>query len=285
MSASGLWFESTEQLRSLEEGFLAVCGGRGYREVRPPLLIPALRSDFTGAVGWMVARRGAATAYPLRLCYRGAVVRRSGDEEIELHQAGCERLSDRPGPEGDEEVAVLAGESLAALGLDGAMLELGHWGLVGPLMERVPWPEERVRALEQAVNRKSVPGLDALEERHGRLPEIRLMRRLVHLGGRPGEVEALRLELRAAGVEAAWEALRELGASVRRALPSLAVRLDPTDVRRWSYYTGMTIKAFSPRHAEVVLSGGRYDGSYPPAGPVRGACGFAVHLSRLVEES
>jgi ATP phosphoribosyltransferase regulatory subunit len=285
VSAEGLWYESTEQLRTLEEEFLSVCDERGYREVRPPLLIPALRSDFTAAVAWMVARRGAAAPYPIRLCYRGAVVRRVGEEEIELHQAGCERLSDRPGPEGDEEVAVLAGESLIGLGLDGAILELGHWGLVGPLLEHVPWPEEGVRALEQAVNRKSVPGLGALEERYGRSPEVRLMRRLVHLGGRPEEVDAMRTELRSAGVEAAWESLRALGASIRRAVPALEVRLEPTDVRRWSYYTGMTIKAFSPRIAEVVLSGGRYDGSYPHGSALRGACGFAVHMSRLVEET
>jgi ATP phosphoribosyltransferase regulatory subunit len=274
-----------ERLKTLEEAFLSVCGARGYREVRPPLLDPTLRSDFTAAVAWMVARRGAATTCPLRLSYRGTVVRQGREEEVEVHQAGCERLSDRPGPEGDEEVAVLAGETLAALPLEGAILELGHWGLAGPLLERVAWPKEGRAALERALNRKSVPGLSALEERHGRCPEVGLMRRLVHLGGRSEEIDALRPELRAAGVEESWEALRSLGESVRKQLPDLYVRLDPTDVRYWSYYTGMTLKAFSPRHAEAILSGGRYDTSFLNGGSVRGACGFAVYLSLMIEES
>lgn len=310
----GLWIESAERLRALEESFFSVCGARGYREVRPSLLLPtraprrsgalatgalrienaageepvAIRSDFTASVAWMVARRGANETLPLRLSYRGAVVRRppgGHEEELELHQAGCERISDRPGPEGDEEVAVLAGEVLRALALDGAILELGHWGLVGPLLDRVAWPKEGLAALEQALNRKSVPGLAALEERHGRSPEVQLIRKLVHLGGRPEEIDALGADLRAAGVEESWAALRGLGEKVRKELPALPVRLDPTDVRHWSYYTGMTLKAFSPRHAEAVLSGGRYDASYPPGGAVRGACGFAAHLSLLVEES
>lgn len=281
MSADGVWIETAERLGTIEAEFLSICGRSGYREIRPPLLIPGLRSDFTEAVAWMVARREAPATYPLRLSYRGAVVRR----EREVHQAGCERLSDRPGPDGDEEIVVLAAESLKALQLECALLELSHWGLVGPLLDRVSWPEEGLRGLELALNRKSVPGLAALEERHGPSSEVRLMRRLVHLGGRADEIDALRTDLRSADVEEAWESLCALGEAVRRRVPNVRVRLDPTDVRRWSHYTGLTIKAFSPAHADAVLSGGRYDGLYPPAGPIRGACGFAIHVSRLFQET
>ena len=32
----GVWIESMERLKTLEEAFSSVCGARGYREVRPP---------------------------------------------------------------------------------------------------------------------------------------------------------------------------------------------------------------------------------------------------------
>lgn len=309
----GLWVEETAALRAMERRLLDLWGRSGYAEVVPPLLMPeeaarsaspealsartlrvqpngegmlALRADFTAGVAWMASRRLGALETPLRVCYAGAVLRKptvDRPEGIETLQAGCERVSPAAGPEGDEEVALLAAGSLLALGQRDAVLELGHWGLVGPLLARISWPDEGRGALEQALNRKSVPALDALGERFGRVAEWSLLRALVHLGGRPEAVDALLPSLRAAGVGATWEELRSLGARVSGEFPGLTLRLDPTDVRHWAYYSGLTVKAFSPRHAFAILSGGRYDGLYPALGKPFGACGFAVHLSRFLE--
>jgi ATP phosphoribosyltransferase regulatory subunit len=309
----GLWIEGTAALRALERRVLDLWGSSGYAEVVPPLLMPeaaarsaspealfartmriqpngegllALRSDFTAGIAWMVSRRIAALPAPLRVCYAGVVLRKptaDRPEGMETLQAGCERISPAMGPEGDEEVAFLAAGSLLALEQRDSVLELGHWGLVGPLLERISWPEEGRQALEHALNRKSVPALDALGERYGREAEWSLLRKLVHLGGRPEAVDTLLPSLRAAGVGETWEALRSLGTRVSREFPGLTLRLDPTDVRHWAYYSGLTVKAFSPRHALAILSGGRYDGLYPSLGKPFGACGFAVHLGRLLE--
>lgn len=310
----GLWVEEVATLRVMESRLMDLWQGEGCTEVMPPLFLPeeaarsaspevlqartlrvqangegslALRSDFTAGVAWMTARRIASLPAPLRLCYTGMVLRKptaDRPEGIETLQAGCERISPAMGPEGDEEVARLAARSLCALGLEDSVLELGHWGLVGPLLERMPWPAEGRQALEQALNRKSVPALEVLGERHGRSAEWTLLKDLVHLGGRPEAVDALRPALRAAGVEDTWEELRWLGGLLCTEFPDLLVRLEPTDVRHWAYYSGLTVKAFTPRHSFAVLSGGRYDGLYPSLGRPFGACGFAVHLGRLLEE-
>jgi ATP phosphoribosyltransferase regulatory subunit HisZ len=89
--------------------------------------------------------------------------------------------------------------------------------------------------------------------------------------------------LKRLGVAETWEELRSLGTLLEKEFPGLPVRLDPTDVRHWTYYSGLTLKAFSPRHPYTVLSGGRYDGLYPSLGRPLGACGFAVHTGRLLE--
>lgn len=313
-TSPGLWLEGSARLRDLERRLMALWAGRGYVEVVPPLLMPdaavrtaspealssrtlrvpangdgvlALRSDFTASVAWMAARRVGTLEEPLRICYSGAVARRptpDRPEGLEALQAGCERVSPSPGPEGDGEVACLAAASLCELEVDGAVLELGHWGLVGPLLDRIPWPAYGRQALETALNRKSVPSLLDLGTRFGKVEEWALLKELVHLGGRPEAVESLRPRMRDGGVLPVWDGLVALGREVEREFPGLRVRLEPTDVRHWAYYTGLTVKAFAPSHPYALLSGGRYDSLYPSLRRPFGACGFAVHLGRLIEE-
>ncbi len=313
-SSTGLWLEEASRLRATERRLLGIWGGAGYAEVVPPLLMPeeaaeaaspealltrtfrlrpngdgalALRADFTAGVAWMASRRASGLAAPMRVCYAGAVMRKPAqdrDEGLESLQAGCERLSPSQGPEGDEEMVRLAAESLRALELSGAVFELGHWGLVGPLLDRIPWPAGARQDLERALNRKSLPALDALAGAHGRCAEWELLHELIHLGGRPEAVDGLLPRLRAAGVADIWEELRALEALVAREFPGLPVRLEPTDVRHWAYYSGLTVKAFSPAHPFAVLSGGRYDHLYPALGRPWGACGFAVYTGRLLDE-
>ena len=313
MLSPGLWRGEASRLRAVERRLLQVWEGAAYAEVIPPLLMPeeaadaaspqallartlrlrpngdgalALRADFTAGVAWMASRRYASLDAPLRVCYAGAVMRKPAaerNEGLESLQAGCERLSPEPGPEGDEEMVRLAAKSLQVLELPGAVFELGHWGLVGPLLDRIPWPGDARQDLERALNRKSVPALDALAQSHGRCAEWELLRELLHLGGRPGAVDGLLPKLREEGVAHTWEELRRLEALVGREFPALPVRLEPTDVRHWAYYSGLTVKAFSPRHPYAVLSGGRYDGLYPALGRPWGACGFAVYTGRLLE--
>lgn len=309
----GLWFEDAGKLRALEGRLLRLWEGRGFREVIPPLLLPcepaqaaspqalvqrtlrvpvngdgqlALRSDFTAGVAWMVARRSASLSGPLRVSYSGCVLRRptpDRPEGMETLQAGCERIAPEGAGEGDGEMVYLAAESLAALDLEAAILELGHWGLVGPLLDQIPWPSGAREALESAINRKSVPAVEDLAGRHGRTPEVDLLKDLLHLGGRPEAVDALSPRLREAGVLTVWEELRAMGALTARDFPGVVVRLEPTDIRHWSYYTGITLKAFAPSQPYAVLSGGRYDGLYPSLGRPFGAFGFAVHMGRLLE--
>lgn len=311
--APGLFREEARALRELERALLGLWAGEGFGEVVPPLLLSedplraaspeallgrtlrvpgdgqsplALRSDFTASVAWMVAQGAPSLAAPLRVSYSGPVVRRPGPdrpEGIEAWQAGCERISPVQGPEGDAEMVVLAARTVAELGVRDAVLELGHWGLVGPLLERIPWPSEGRQALEGALNRKSRSRMEELGTRYGMTPEWTLLRSLLHLGGRPAEVDDLRGPMEEAGVWPAWEELRALGGEAARAAPGLTVRLEPTDVRHWTYYSGATVKVFAPDHAHALLSGGRYDGLFPALGRPYGAFGFAVYLSRVLE--
>ncbi len=310
---AGWWTEEAAGVRALERRLLGLWAARGCREVIPPLLLPdaavrsaspealssrtlrldangegpiAVRSDFTAGVALMASARLDALDEPVRLSYSGAVARRPSPERpggLETRQAGYERISPSPGPEGDEEVVLTAAESLAALGLKDAVLELGHWGVVGPLLERLPWPEAGRSELERALNAKSLPAIDELAALHGKCDEVVLLSRLLHLGGRPRDFDSIAAELERAGLGGAWRHLSELAGIAQRAVPALRVRIDPADVRHWSYYTGLTLKAFSRRHPFALLAGGRYDALYPSLGRPFGACGFALYMERIMD--
>lgn len=313
-AARGLWAGPARRLRALEARLLDLWAEAGYEEVLPPLLLPeeegralvasglwgrtlrtqaggegpcAIRSDFTAALALLVARRWSALEGPLRLSYAGPVLRlpepgRNGGAE--LWQAGCEHVSLSAGEAEDGEWVRLAARTALTLGLEAPVLELGHWGLVGPLLDRVGWPAEARAPLEAALNRKSRPALEALAGRYGRTEVSTLLCELLHLGGAPEAIEALEAPLRAAGVWPAWQCLRATGERVAEEFPGLRVRLEPADLRRWTYYTGLTVKAFAQGHGAAVLSGGRYDGLYGALGRPFAAAGFAVSLSALMGE-
>lgn len=310
----GYWREPARRLRTLETRLVNLWEANGYSEVMPPVLLPeetaralvvgglwertlrthaggegafVLRSDFTSALACLVGRRCTTLEEPLRVCYAGPVVRlpevgRNGGAE--LWQAGCERVAEGERNQGDGEIVRLAAATVQVLEMPDPVLELGHWDLVAPLLDRLAWPAEARPSLESALNRKSRPALEELGERYGRGEIWFLLRALLHLGGTPEEVDALEGALRAQGVWAIWEELRDLESLLRRDFPTLRVRLDPTDVRRWNYYTGLTVKAFTPGQPAAVLSGGRYDSLYEGVGRPFGAVGFAVSLSALLGE-
>src|SRR5213076_2236550 len=118
----------------------------GYAEVVPPAIeaadvfgpeafraldrsgrLIALRADFTAQVARIAATRLAGVS-PLRLYYRGSIVRRLESGPVyERLQAGCE-LVGAAGPEADAEILGLASAALAALGLRGARISVGTMG-------------------------------------------------------------------------------------------------------------------------------------------------------------
>src|SRR5205085_5678668 len=106
-----LLFEAARKLRRCEAALCAVFDKGGYAEVIPPAIegadvfgqeafraldrsgrLIAMRSDFTAQVARIAATRLAGIS-PLRLYYRGSIVRRVAPDSGPVHerlQAGCE---------------------------------------------------------------------------------------------------------------------------------------------------------------------------------------------------
>ncbi|MEO7793537.1 MAG: ATP phosphoribosyltransferase regulatory subunit, partial [Thermoanaerobaculia bacterium] len=162
---SALLFESAARLRGLEAQLAGELTTRGFREaVLPmvdyfapyePLLQPsaraelyrfadrdgellALRSDFTPLLARLLAPHLAALERPLRLFYRGDVVRcpeRGARGEVEQYQIGGELLGDESSGAALEREAALTCARLLALATGGrAHLVLGLAGALDELL-------------------------------------------------------------------------------------------------------------------------------------------------------
>jgi ATP phosphoribosyltransferase regulatory subunit len=179
-----LLFEAARRLRRCEAALCERFETAGYAEVIPPAIeaadvfgpeafraldrsgkLIALRADFTAQVARIAATRLAGMS-PLRLYYRGSIVRRVAPDSGPIHerlQAGCE-LVGAAGPEADAEVLTLAATALHALGVKGR-ISLGSTGYFSALAAAAGASPRLAAALNDAVDRKDLPTLRTLCER------------------------------------------------------------------------------------------------------------------------
>ncbi|MBB6097455.1 ATP phosphoribosyltransferase regulatory subunit [Deinobacterium chartae] len=247
---------------------------RAFKLVDRDGSVLALRSEYTTAVGQLVRSDLATAPYPLRLYYAGQLWLRSQTSELgrmrEFTQVGVE-LVGVSSARSDAELLALARESLEVLGVR-FQLEIGHPGFVRAVLESSGLPESELAALHDAVDRKAQPELDALL---GALDVQGAAR--VAISALPdlyGGLEVLPAARRIAPSEQAAAALDRLEEAVALS-GSEDYILDLGMSRRYSYYTGLTFRAYTPDFGQPLLGGGRYDTGIPGAG-------FAIGLERAM---
>ncbi len=298
---AALFFESARARRRLEARVAELLEGRGYAEAILPildylepyeaLLTPAsrgelyrfidrdgetlaLRADFTPMLARLLAPRLGTLRLPLRLFYRGDVVRyeenRPGSRR-ELFQMGVELLGmaepAAPDPAaGDPAAAGRAGKDPAAEGLDAALLAAagispGNLAAAVARRERgvvrracgtlLPIVETGLPASPEDLGPAAAGRLRWLlalrDELAARFPEVRLSIDLA---------EFARFNLR----------------------PELAAE---AGVR--SYYDGLVFHAYAGAAAVPVGGGGRYGSLFRALGANLDAVGFSLNLDGLLE--
>lgn len=259
---------------------------RLYRFVDRDGQLLALRGDFTPMLARLLAPRLESLELPLRLFYRGDVVRyqevRPGKMR-EYSELGAELL-DSPDRDNDETVLALfvelLGSELAAprgaatrlrvvVGLAGALdeLVLGLGGDAGVLAAVARRDRRAAREFSRHL-------LEIVED--GRPAELETLGVACHTVGKLVELCA-KIESRYGdrGVRVEVD-LAEFAPLVRT--PAL---LGPGVER--SYYDGIAFRAYLEGDAEPVGAGGRYDGLFGALGAAVGATGFSVGLDRLKE--
>ncbi len=315
---AALLFESARRRRDAEARLVARLEAAGYAEAILPILdylepyeplltaatrgelyrfvdrdgeLLALRADFTPLLARLLAPRIQGLEMPLRLFYRGDVVRyqeeRAGRAR-EFYQVGAELLG-LAGEQAEREVLRLFLELATSLeraaGGDPLALQvvLGFAGALDGLLLAAGVDDpvrlaDAVARRERGEVRRAAPGVGKtlLTVLENGVPE------------RPEEL----------GPAAAARLLRlqALAAELREAFPGVLLSIDLAEFARSSldprlaggtedrpYYDGLVFHAYAGRAALPVGGGGRYDRLFRALGAEVPAAGFSISLERLLE--
>jgi ATP phosphoribosyltransferase regulatory subunit len=276
-----------EQEARLVEALMEGFARYGYERVKPPLLefeegllagsgaavaeqtfrlmdpvsqrMMGLRADTTPQVARIAATRLGLQARPLRLCYSGQVLRVRGSElapSRQLPQAGIELIGGAA-PEADAEVALVAAEALARVGVTGITLDVTLPRMAHTLLEAAGVGSALAERLIRALDRKDAAAVTALADGAGPIAAL-----LPTLLGAAGPAAHAIEVLRAADLPEAARAIAENAASVIEAIaaraPGLRITLDPVEFRGFQYHVGVAFTIFGPGRAGELARGGRY---------------------------
>ncbi len=283
----------------------------GYRLVRPPLVqhleslltgsardldlqtfkvvdplsgrLLGVRADITPQVARIDAHLLNETG-ATRLCYAGSVLRavvEGAGATREVVQVGAE-LFGVPGIDGDREVIALAVSSLAAAGLGGLHLDLGHMGVYRAVASGAGLANGDDAGLYDALRTKDAPAVHELT-RHLPAAWRNALEALPTLYGPAADV--LRdARARLPDIPSIADALDSLHAIAQAAEPLVeALHIDLADLRGYHYHNGAIFSVFTKGEPNAVGKGGRYDGIGKAFGRARPATGFTLDLRQLAD--
>jgi len=213
-----------------------------------------------------------------RLCYCGPVLHTRPDKAFatrEPLQFGAE-IYGHAGLEADAEVLQLALQTLAALGLNSAILDLSHAGIMRAILDDASLDADLLESLQSALAQKDASGVAAL----ALTADLRetLLRLLQLYGGREVLTQGRTCLAR---WPSALQALDDLQALADQ-FPQADLSFDLADLRGYDYYSGARFALYVPGATEALVRGGRYDQIGAAFGRKRPAVGFSFDLKALM---
>jgi ATP phosphoribosyltransferase regulatory subunit len=240
----------------------------------------ALRADITPQAARIDAhllnRKGVT-----RLCYAGSVLHTQPAGLMRTReplQIGAE-LFGHKGLESDLEVQRLMLHSLAALGVEGVHLDLGHVGLFRALVKHAGIDKELETELFGALQGKDAPGLQGLVSGLSKQMQDALQA-LPHLYGGIDVISRARAILPIIPeVIAALDYLEQTAVNLQPLAGSIGI--DLAELRGYHYHNGMVFAAYHAGSHDAIALGGRYDDFGKSFGRARPATGFNMDLRQL----
>jgi ATP phosphoribosyltransferase regulatory subunit len=240
----------------------------------------ALRADITPQVARIDAhllnRQGVT-----RLCYAGSVLHTQPAGLMRTReplQIGAE-LYGHSGLESDLEVQRLMLQALAALGIEGVHLDLGHVALFRALVKHAGITKKLETELFGALQGKDSPALLTLVSG---LPQ-NVRDALMALPQLYGGVEVIaKARATLPDYPEVLAALDELEQAAAHLQPlSSRVGIDLAELRGYHYHSGMVFAAYHVGSHDAIALGGRYDDVGRSFGRARPATGFSMDLRQL----
>lgn len=245
----------------------------------------ALRPDMTTPIARLAATKMAGESLPLRLSYFAPVYRhrdRKAGSASEIWQAGIELIGSDSAA-ADAEVIALTCAALAATGLEGFKIGLGHAEFVEGLFAEAEMTPEVEEELKEAMVARDLVAFEKGVTNARLAPDkAELLLSLAHFHG---TYEQALARFSGVGNGRVARALERLG-TILQFLTALGVAgqvsLDLGLVRSLGYYTGVIFEGYAPGVGSPVMGGGRYDNLLANFGGDAPATGFALEMDRLL---
>jgi len=245
--------------------------------------VALLRPDITPQIARIIATRLQDRPAPWRLSYEGTVVRRRRGRARRQHQVlqcGIECVGLK-GPEADAEVIEVAVRACEHVGLQDFLVELAQVKIGAEVLDHVP--ENARAAVVDTLAAKDATNLERLLRDAGVVAtERKRLGMLCDLYGDRTVIADARRRLRNAAAKRALDELERVVDRLEAAGLGDRVGIDLSDLRRQSYYTGVSMTLLAEGPGEPLGLGGRYDhllGRYDAPAP---ATGFAFEVDNVL---
>jgi ATP phosphoribosyltransferase regulatory subunit len=236
-----------------------------------------LRADITPQVARIDAhllnRRGVT-----RLCYCGSVLHTrpaSPGATRELIQIGAE-IYGHAGVQADLEIQALLGRALAAAGVRGTRMDIGHVAVFRAIVRAARVGDELEAGLFEAIQKKDIREVRSLARRLDERTRSALALLPELYGGADVLTTAEKRLPRLPELTRALATLRALA----RSCP-VPVSFDLAELRGYHYHSGVVFDAYCNGVSGAVARGGRYDEVGRAFGRPRPATGFSMDLRSL----
>jgi ATP phosphoribosyltransferase regulatory subunit len=213
-----------------------------------------------------------------RLCYCGSVLHArpaAPAASREPIQIGAELFGER-GIAGDLEIQALLCRALAAAGVKGARMDVGHVAVFRSLVRSADIPHALEVEMFEALQRKDAPALKMLSKG----TDAKTRAALLLLPDLYGDASVLLIAEKKLpenkNIKAALATLRALA----KASP-IPVSFDLAELRGYHYHSGVVFDAYCDGVSGAVARGGRYDEVGKAFGRPRAATGFSIDLRSI----
>ncbi|MCB1755423.1 MAG: ATP phosphoribosyltransferase regulatory subunit [Gammaproteobacteria bacterium] len=245
-----------------------------------------VRSDMTPQIARIDAHRLGHTDVS-RLFYMGTTLRTRPDGLSGSRsplQLGAE-IYGHAGAQSDVEIISLMLAILRHCAADQALyLDLGHVGIFRGLARQAGLDADQEALLFDMMQRKSVPEVSGFVEQNIADRALGSMfRTMVTLSGGEDVLQQAAEVFAAAGdpVKEALAELQHISRLLHEREDALQIHFDLSELRGYSYHTGVVFAAYINNQGQETARGGRYDDIGECFGRSRPATGFSTDLKQL----
>ena len=188
----------------------------------------------------------------------------------------------------DIEIVSLMVETLHIATLDTFTIDIGHVGIFRSLMRNTSLDIEQENCLFDMLQRKSIPELQ--EYLQQLTLDEQLSDQIYQLALLNGDISMLE-DARSVYADCADDLhqsidhMQAVVEAVQAEFPNTLIHCDLSELRGYSYHTGLVYAAFLPGQGREIARGGRYDDIGSVFGNARPATGFSADLINLYQLS